>query len=176
MFFYLIHNNKPKTPHTTKGRKAWNYHPIDDNITTIKDNKKKKILATNNNSLLCNSLLLLTSDQFSNFGTYRYQYVRQFEYWNLKMTYLKKLQKTFTWNKKQMKANKFSIFLMYTFKIVSPINLSKFVSISQIFLKLGHFRSFLHCFSQMWLGWAVLWVFQRIRNNSYSFHEKVTIR
>ena len=39
---YLSHNNKPKTPHTTKSRKTWNHHPIDDNITTIKDNNKKK--------------------------------------------------------------------------------------------------------------------------------------
>ena len=58
-FFYLSHNNKPKTPHATKGRKTWNHHTIDDNITTIKDNNNKKILATNNNSLLCNSLLPL---------------------------------------------------------------------------------------------------------------------
>ena len=41
-----------------------------------------------------------------------------------------------------MKANKYKIFLKYIFEIVSPINLPKFNSISQILLKIGHFFEF----------------------------------
>ena len=40
-----------------------------------------------------------------------------------------------------MKANKYSFFIQ-TSKIVSPINLPKFASITQIFLKFGHFLEF----------------------------------
>ena len=49
-----------------------------------------------------------------------------------------KLQNIFAWKRKQVKANKYSIFLVHTFKIVSPINLPKFAS-TQFFLKFRHF-------------------------------------
>ena len=41
-----------------------------------------------------------------------------------------------------MKANKYSIFLINNFKIVSPFNLTIFSSKTQIFLKFGHFLEF----------------------------------
>ena len=46
-----------------------------------------------------------------------------------------KLQNIFTWNKKQMKDNKYRILLMYIFIVVRLTNLPKFASISHIFLK-----------------------------------------
>ena len=71
-----------------------------------------------------------------------------------------------------MKANKYSILLVYTFKRVVPVNLPKFVSITQLFLKFGHFCNFLHFWSLIWLRWALSWVFQRIRMSSYNFSKK----
>ena len=79
----------------------------------------------------------------------------------------------FTWNKKQMKANKCSIFLEHTFKIVSLINLPKFASITKFFLKVVIFCSFFYFFSLMWLHWALSWVFQRIKMSTSNFSKKV---
>ena len=41
-----------------------------------------------------------------------------------------------------MTANKHRVFLVHIFKIVNPINLHKFASITQFFLKAGHFLHF----------------------------------
>ena len=71
-----------------------------------------------------------------------------------------------------MKANKHSIFLVHIFKIFSPINLPKFASITQFFLKFGHFLQFSSFFSLIWLHWALSWIFQRIRMSSYNFSRK----
>ena len=76
-----------------------------------------------------------------------------------------------------MKANKHIIFLMYILKMVSLINLSKFVSISLILLKivLFFFLSFLDFFGLMMLHWPASWSFQRIRTSSYNFCKKCYI-
>ena len=57
-----------------------------------------------------------------------------------------------TLNKKQMKANKNSVFLIYTFEIVNSINMPKFASINPNLCKIWScFFSFLHFCSVIWL-------------------------
>ena len=70
-----------------------------------------------------------------------------------------------------MNANKYSIFLVHTFKILSPVNLPKFASVTQFFLKFGHFLQFSALFSLIRLHW----VFQRIRMSSYNFSKESDI-
>ena len=84
-----------------------------------------------------------------------------------------KVMGIFLWNKKQSKADKI-VFLIK--ENVFP----KYALILQILRKFGNFRhiwgGFLNFFCLMWLEWAPLWVFQRIRTTIYTstyFPEKL---
>ena len=76
-----------------------------------------------------------------------------------------KVMGIFLWNKKQSKADKI-VFLIK--ENVFP----KYALILQILRKFGNFRhiwgGFLNFFCLMWLEWAPLWVFQRIRTKIYT--------
>ena len=53
-----------------------------------------------------------------------------------------KLQHIFTWNKKQMKAKKYSLLLIFFFRIIKAIKMPKFTLITQISSKFCYFLEF----------------------------------
>ena len=86
----------------------------------------------------------------------------------------------FLWNKKQWKADKIVFLIIYTFIYFKENVFPKYALIFQILWKFDNFhhfwRVFLNFFCLMWLEWAPLWVFQRIRTEIYTstyFPDKV---
>ena len=74
-----------------------------------------------------------------------------------------------------MKDNKYRILLMYIFRVIRAINLSKFALISQIFLKFHQFLVFSSFFCQMWLDWAVIFFFKELEPIATVSVKKVTL-
>ena len=70
----------------------------------------------------------------------------------------------FLWNKKQWKADKITLKLIYTFIYFMYLFSPNFASIFQMPLKFGHFGHFLvfpSFFCQMWLDWTVFGFFSK---------------
>ena len=91
-----------------------------------------------------------------------------------------KVFRIFLWNKKQWKADKVALKLIYTFVYFMYLYSPNFASIFQISLKCGHFGRFwcfLHFFCQMLLDRiALCFFFQRIKtNSSKTYVKKVTL-